>query len=343
MSEFERLPVVDFHAHATPDPFKVAVERGELWHGLGPRTGELQHAGFRRSVTERLADMEASGVDMQVVTPNAGFYQYDKDPRVTQEIARSCNEWIAELVREYPQHFAGMGTLPMQDTDRAIRELEYSVNELGLKGAMVSDHVESHTYDEPRFLPIFQAAADLDALIFFHQGGDTCVRGRIDRFGLPNGVGNLTERTLCFCALVFGGVIDKCPGLKPLLAHGGGYVPYGIGRLDKIAGVFETENVPGRLVPPFGRKEGEYDLQRPPSSYLKSFYYDSCVYDGAPLRYLLDAVGSDRVVLGSDYPAPMYLDDPARWVDRLDALAPEEKAAILRGNAAALGIGREQL
>jgi aminocarboxymuconate-semialdehyde decarboxylase len=340
MTELGHLPVVDFHAHATPDPFKEAMARGESWHGLGPGTGELQHAGFRRSVTDRLGDMEASGVDMQVVTPNAGFYQYDKDPRITQQIARDCNEWIAELVRKHPRSFAGMGTLPMQDTDLAVQELEYAVHELGLEGAMVSDHVESHTYDEPRFLPIFQAAADLDALVFFHQGGDTCVRGRIDRYSLPNGVGNLTERTLCFGALVFGGVIDKCPGLKPLLAHGGGYVPYGAGRLDKIAGVFETASAPGRLVPPFGRKDGEYELQRPPSSYLQSFYYDCCVYDAAPLRYLVDAVGVDRVVLGSDYPAPMYLDDPAGWVEGLDALRPDEKTAILRGNAAALGIAR---
>jgi aminocarboxymuconate-semialdehyde decarboxylase len=146
----------------------------------------------------------------------------------------------------------------------------------------------------------------------------------------------LTERTLAFSSLVFGGVMDKCPRLTPLLAHGGGYVPYGVPRLDKIAGAFEGGYPAGPLEPPFGLGAGEELLPKAPSEYLRRFYYDCCTYSGPVLRFLIDAVGSDRVVLGTDYPAPMFLIDPVRWINGLDCLTAEEKTAILSENASRL-------
>lgn len=331
-----RLPVIDIHTHVTPDRFKEAIRASGTWHGLGGRAGELHHAGFARSLPERLAEMDALGVDMQLVTPTVGFYQYGNDPETTALIARDCNDAVAELVRRHPSRFAGLATLPMQDVPAAVRELERAVGELHLKGAIVSDHVGELTYDDPRFLPFFRAAERLGAIVFLHQGGDTCVKQRISRYSLPNAVGNLTERTLAFATLVFGGVMDRCPDLKVLLAHGGGYAAFGAGRLDKVAGALEGGDPAAGLQPPFGRGDGDFVLTRPPSSYLSRFYYDCCTFSGPALRFLIDAVGVDRVMLGTDYPAPMVLRDGVNWVRGLDCLTAGEKRAILSTNAMAL-------
>jgi aminocarboxymuconate-semialdehyde decarboxylase len=282
--------------------------------------------------------MDATGVDLQLITPTAGFYQYDNELETTKAIARECNNEIAEIVEEYPTRFAGLGTVPLQDPSSAIAELERLTQNLKLRGVMISDHVAGRTYDEPEFLPFFQAAEQMGAIVFFHQGGDTVVNHRIRRYRLGNAIGNLTERTLAFAALVFGGVMDRCPDLKPLLAHAGGYTAYGISRMDKVAGALEGGyQRTGRLVPPFGMETSAgYQLRRAPSEYLNRFYYDSCTYSGPALRFLIDQVGIDRVVLGTDHPAPMYQRDPVNWVNGLAELTPAEKNAILSKNAAGL-------
>lgn len=332
------MPVIDMHAHVSPDRYKEAIERDGTWHGLGPVAGELDRAGyFNRSIAERLEDMDRDGIDAQLVTPTAGFYQYENDLEKTVTIARDCNDAVAELVDQHPGRFHGLGTLPMQDVPSAVEELERVMGELGMKGVMVSDHVAGKTYDEPEFMPFFQAAERLGAIVFFHQGGDTCVGFRTSRYKLSNAVGNLTERTLTYSALVFGGVLDRCPDLKLLLAHGGGYTAYGVARLDKVAGALEGGDPAGGLTPPFGRgKDDLYELSQPPSSYLDRFYYDCCTYSEPALRFLVDAVGIDRVVLGTDYPAPMTLQDSVNWVRGMTSLTDAEKDAILSGNATAL-------
>jgi aminocarboxymuconate-semialdehyde decarboxylase len=331
------MPVIDVHAHLTPQRFKDSVEASGSWHGLGPETGELQWPGFTRSLDERLADMDVMGVDVQVLSPNDGFYQYDKSVDLTTTVARECNDEIAEVVERHPSRFVGLGTLPMQNVDAAINELVRAVDVLGLRGAMIDDHVNGRTYDDLAFRPFFKAAERLGALLFFHQGGPTAVSARISRYSLPNAIGNLADRTVTFASLVHGGVLDACPDLKLLLAHAGGYAAFGAGRLDKAAGAFEGGYPDEPLAPPFGAA-WDYDLRidRPPSTYLTQFLYDCCTYDGAALRFLIDRVGVGRVMLGSDYPAPMFLKDPVQWVLGLDELTADEKQAIVSDNASAL-------
>jgi aminocarboxymuconate-semialdehyde decarboxylase len=284
------MPIIDVHAHVSPERFQAAVRDGGTWHGLGRAAGQLEHAGFRTPLPQRLADMDAVGIDMQLLSPTVSFYQYHNELATTTAVARDCNDAIAELVEQHPTRFAGLATLPMQYIPSAIDELERAMRELDMKGVIVNDHVNGRTYDEPEFLPFFKAVEAAGAVIFFHQGGDTCVKSRISRYSLPNGVGNLTERTLSFAALVFGGVMDKCPDLKVLLGHGGGYAAFGAGRLDKVAGVFEGGYPQGGLEPPFGRgADDRYVLTKPPSTYLSQFYYDCCTYSGAALRFLIDA------------------------------------------------------
>jgi aminocarboxymuconate-semialdehyde decarboxylase len=324
------MPVIDMHAHVTPERFKKAIRERGAWHGLDSRAGELGLGGFDKTLSERLDEMDALGVDVQLVTPNVGFYQYGNDLEVTLLVARECNDEIAEMAEQHPDRFAGLATLPMQDVPSAITEMERAMLTLGLRGVIVSDHVAGKTYDEPEFIPFFQAAEELGAIVFFHQGGDTVVNHRIRRYKLGNAVGNLTERALVYATLVFGGVLDRFPDLKPYLAHGGGYTSFGIARMDKVAGALEDPSS-GGFIPPFGAGDG-FSQMLPPSAYLDRFVYDCCTYSGPALRYLIDTVGVDRVVLGSDYPAPMFLNDPVRWVEGLPELSAVEKEAILRDN-----------
>jgi aminocarboxymuconate-semialdehyde decarboxylase len=328
------MQVVDIHAHVTPDRYKEAIRSHGSWYGLGPEAGELNRPGFRLSIPERIAVMDRNGVDRQLITPTDGFFQYDNDLDTTARIAEECNQEIAEICDRYPTRFTGLGTVPMQDIPAAIAELTRCMKELDLKGVIVGDHVNNRNYDEPEFLPFFQAAEALGAILFFHRGDTTVVGARTRRYSLSNGIGNLTDRALTFANLVFGGVMDKCPKLKPLLAHGGGYVAFGIGRLDKIAGAFEGSYPDGPLTPPFPQPESQYKLKRPPSTYMSQFYYDCCTFDGRALRFLIDTVGIDRVMAGSDAPAPMELLDLANWVKGLTELTADEKDAILRRNAA---------
>jgi aminocarboxymuconate-semialdehyde decarboxylase len=340
------VPVIDLHAHVTPQRFQAAIRATGEWHGLTATTGEIEVPGFRRPLDERLRDMDAIGVDVQAVSPNAGFYQYGNDPAVTALIARECNDEIAEMVAGHPDRFAGLATLPMQDVPAAVEELERCIRELGMRGAMVNDHVNGRTFDEPEFLPFWEAAERLAAVVFFHQGSDTVVTSRIDRYHLDNSVGNLTERALTFGALVGGGVMDRFPRLKVLLGHAGGYTAFGIARMDRAwqAGhelVADGVDPAVALGGEFGAEEELKGApggaaQRPPSDYLRSFWYDSCTYTEATLRYLVDAVGSDRVVLGTDYPAPMILPDAVTWIRGLESLSADDKDAILSRSPAAL-------
>jgi aminocarboxymuconate-semialdehyde decarboxylase len=320
------------HAHVTPQRFKDAIAETGNWHGLEASVGELGRGGWDKSLEERLAEMDELGVDLQLVTPCVGFYQYQREVDFTTMVARECNDEIVEMVERHPDRFTGLATLPMQAPAAAIAELERVMGVAGMRGAIINDHVVGRTYDEPEFLPFFSAAQDLEALLFFHQGGDTVVNHRIQRYRLGNAVGNLTERALVFATLVFGGVLDRFPGLRLLLAHGGGYAPYGVRRMDKVAGALPGD-FDGGMRPPFPGDDG-FAQSMPPSDYLGRFFYDCCTYDGPVLRFLIDTVGIDQVVLGTDYPAPMFLHDPVNWVRGLSELSEVEKEAILTTNPA---------
>ena len=211
----------------------------------------------------------------------------------------------------------------------AVAEMERAMGDLGFKGITIGDHVNGRELDEPQFRPFWRSVEEMGAVVFFHQCSSTVVEHRTTRYGLPNVVGNLVERALTFGSLVFGGVMDEFPDLKICFGHAGGYTAFGIARMDKGYEAGALENMP------------EFDdarsfIRRPPSDYLRRFYYDSCTYTEASLRFLIDMVGIDQVVLGTDYPAPMAEDHPVEWINKMDALSPVEKDAILCANPARL-------
>jgi aminocarboxymuconate-semialdehyde decarboxylase len=226
------------------------------------------------------------------------------------------------MTTAHPDRFLGLAMLPMQDIDAAIEELSRAVLSLGLCGAMIGDHVNGVALDSPHLRPLWKAAEELDAVIFLHQSKAPLVASRIDRYGLTNAIGNPVERTTSFAALVFGGVMDAFPDLKVCLAHGGGYVCFGAGRMDWAWR---------------WRPEARVYLAQPPSKYLPRFYYDSITHDGAALRYLIDSVGLDRVVFGTDFPGFAAAGNgdsyqPVAWIRELQNLTELEKEAILSTN-----------
>ena len=308
---------IDIHAHLTPQCFLQAMAAGQSWHGVKP--GDMFVAP--RNVwtpQQRIDDMNSLGVDVQVVSTGAAFYFYDRDPQVISEMHRECNEEVHQMTMDYPERFEGFAQIPMQDVNTAIAELEYAVTQLGLVGAMINDTANGLPYDDPSLLPLWQAAEQMGAILFIHQqGGDTLVTPRSNRYHLPNTIGNLVDRAVTFASFVFGGVMDKCPDLKICLAHAGGYTCFGVGRMDR-----------GWQV----RSEARVNIQQPPSTYLNRFYYDCLTHSEAALRMVIDTVGIDRVVFGTDWPADMAIDQPVSWVLGLESLTQDEKDAILWKN-----------
>jgi aminocarboxymuconate-semialdehyde decarboxylase len=254
---------------------------------------------------------------VHVVSPYVGFYNYELPVEAARATAQAINDEIADMARTRPERFAGLGTLPMQDVKASIAELERCMVKLGLKGAEINDHINGRTLEEPEFRPFWKAAEQMGACIFFHQAGETLVAARSKRYHLPNTIGNLADRAVTFATLVFGGVMDAHPDLKIVLGHGGGYTCFGIGRMDH-----------GWQV----RSEARVHITQPPSAYLRRFYYDCIVYDEPALRYLIDRVGVDRVVFGTDWPYDMALDWPVSWILGMASLTQEEKEAILWKN-----------
>jgi aminocarboxymuconate-semialdehyde decarboxylase len=314
------MRTIDVHAHISPEACFEAMRQGKSWHGISPDETFNGHKYNPRTMwtpEQRIDDMDSLGVDVHVLSTGAFFYFYDRDAAQVTAMDRECNDYVSQLTREHPTRFAGLANLPLQDVRASVAELERSVTQLGLKGAMIGDHVNGKTYDDPEFFPLWQVAEQLGAVIFIHQGGSTVVSSRLDRYHLPNTVGNLADRAVTFASFVFGGVMDQYPDLKVCLAHGGGYTCFGAGRMDR-----------GWQV----RSEARVNIQKPPSSYLNKFYYDCLTHSEEALRMLIDMVGIDKVVFGTDWPFDMCMDWPVAWLLKMESITQEEKEAILWRN-----------
>jgi len=329
------MRAIDIHAHLVPQSLWRTVAAGQAWYGyrhqpgegLGTMVSEGKATGFaspkvRFTTQERLKDMDAQGVDVQVVSIHTPFFGYHLDPGQGRQLAREVNDEIAGMTREAPQRIAGLATLPVQDVKAAIDELERAVTVLGLKGAELDTMVNGENWDEAKFLPLFKAAEAMGAVLFFHpQPQHNFLTRLTTRYGLYNSLGVIVEDALVVAVLIFGGILDACPELKVCIAHGGGPACYAMGRLDRG---WET------------RPDARKNIQQPPSSYQRRLYYDTVTGNEAALRFLLDQVGADRVVLGSDWPFVPWNPSPVAWVQGLKSLSQEEKDRILWRNLEAL-------
>jgi aminocarboxymuconate-semialdehyde decarboxylase len=335
------MRTIDIHAHLIPQSLWHTVASGREWYGTrfepGDGLGSTVTNGKRFRIAtpkvrftpeERLADMDAQGVDVQVLSIHMPLASYHLAATQGRQLAREVNDEIAALTRQWPQRFAGLATLPVQDVGAAIDELDRAVNVLGLKGAELDTEVNSDNWDDPRFLPLFKAAEAMGAVLFFHpQPHHNLILQRTGRYALANSLGVIVEDTLIVAILIFSGILDACPDLKVCIAHGGGLACFGMGRLDH-----------GWRVRPEAREH----IAKPPSSYQRRLHYDCVVGSEAALRFLIDRVGADRVVLGSDWPFVRWDPSPVAWVEGLQSLHQEEKDKILWQNTTKLlGLGQK--
>ena len=329
------MRAIDIHAHLVPKSLWQAADAGRDWYGfrhepgdgVGTMVGDGKRTHFaspkvRFTPEERLKDMDTQGVDVQVISIHTPFFGYHLDPAQGRALARDVNDEIAAMARQWPRRFAGLATLSVQDVTAAIDELERAVTVLGLKGAELDTVVNGENWDEPKFLPLFKAAEAMGAVLFFHpQPQHNFMLQRTTRYGLFNSLGVIVEDAIVVAILIFGGVLDACPDLKVCVAHGGGPACFAMGRLDR-----------GWQ----GRAAARGGAQRPPSTYQRRLYYDSVTGSEEALRFLLDRVGADRVVLGSDWPFVPWHPSPVAWVQGLQTLTPDEKDKILWRNLESL-------
>ena len=269
------------------------------------------------TLAARFDDMDAMGVDMQVISLSPTQYFYTVDDRdMASSVTTAANERIAETCAAHPDRLAGLGTVSLQYPDLAAAQLHRAMRDQGLRGVEISSHVNGANISDRQFDAFWTTADELGAIVFLHPWG-TNVGDRLKRHYLGNTVGQPMETAIALSNLIFEGTLDRHPGVKIVAAHGGGYLPLYINRSDHAYSV--RPEVCG--------------CAHHPSTYLSRIWFDSLVYEPEHLRRLIEVVGASQVVLGTDYPFDMGHYDPAGLFTNLD---PDTQAAIAGGNAAAL-------
>ncbi|MFJ1969644.1 amidohydrolase family protein [Streptomyces sp. NPDC087903] len=325
-------PTVDVHAHILLPEVEALVAglpglaeaRALDARRNGPAALAVSGAMVREvvpratDVTLRLAAMDAQGVDVQLVSPSPSHYHYWADEPTAEKVYRLANEATAAHCAQAPDRLKGLGLVPLQHPDQAVRALEHALD-MGLSGVEISSHAPGRELSDPAYEPFWTRAEQTGAILFLHPFGCT-LDDRLDQWYLSNVVGQPTENAVALSHLIFSGVLDRHQELTLIAAHGGGYLPTHIGRSDHA---WSTRSDVGA------------GCAHMPSSYLGRLYFDSLVHDPHVLRELVRAVGADRVLLGSDFPFDMGTGDPVGAL-RAARLPDAHFHAVRGGNAAAL-------
>ena len=268
------------------------------------------------SAEKRIEECDASGVTVQVLSTVPVMFSYWAKPQDGAEVAAFLNDHIAEIVGEFPLRFVGLGTVPMQDVDLAIHELE-RCKSIGLAGVQIGTNVNQLNLSEPGFFDFFTACVELGMAVFVHpweMAGETDMA----KYWLPWLVGMPAEISRAICSLIFSGTLERLPNLRVCFAHGGGAFPATLGRIE------HGYNVRPDLC--------AVDNPNNPRKYLDRMYFDSLVHDAATLQFLVDMVGTEKIALGTDYPFPLGELEPGKLIDTMlyDDAAKER---LLNGTA----------
>ena len=320
---------IDMHAHILPHDWpdigrKYNVTGIPYLERLDGRTIIMKDGRFFREIWSnswdtraRIEDYAQYGVSVQVISTVPILFCYHADSKHTLELAQYLNDHVAEQQRAWPRNIIALGTLPMQDTDLAIDEMRRIREELGLCGFQIGSHINELNFNEPELFPIFEAASDLDMAILVHPW-EMMGRENMSQYWLPWLVGMPAEMSRAICSLIFGGVMERLPDLRFCFAHGGGSFPYTIGRIE------HGFNMRPDLV--------AVDNDVNPRDYLGRFFVDSVTHDPQALRYLIDVVGAENVMFGSDYPFPLGEQEPGRIIASL-GLAEQQQKGLYHANA----------
>ncbi|MGE5217660.1 MAG: amidohydrolase family protein [Chloroflexota bacterium] len=320
---------IDIHHHYVPtqlieetrrngEALGVAVSEQRGSYALsfaGSKPHRLQPPIF--DVEGHIAAMEQGRVGLATLEANTNSLGYRLSGTQGEAWCKLYNECVAALVHQRPDRFVGMAIVPLQEPARAAKVLEHAITEHNFRGAFIGTNVSGRYYNSKDFDPFWAKAEELDLLVVIHPEHIAGAE-RMTEFGLNAVCGNPADSTLCLGYMLYSGVFDRFPKLKICALHGGGFLPYHLGRFDKE---FET-----------GKKIRPAQALKPPSGYLKNLYFDTLVYDTDTLEYLRAKVGADRLMLGTDYPYTL-----GDWlgVEKVQALncAQAEKDAILERNA----------
>ena len=265
----------------------------------------------------RMQEFDNTDVDIQVLSTLPVLFSYWADDNECLKLSIFLNNHLADITNSYPNHFLGLGTIPMQNTDYAIKEMDRCINDLKLSGIILGSNINGENLSEGKFIPVFEHAEKLGCSIFIHPW-EMMGQTDMEKYWLPWLVGMPAETSRAICSIIFGGVLEKYPDLKIAFAHGGGTFPFTIGRIDH-----------GYKVRP---DLCAIDNAKLPSSYLKHFYVDSLVHDEKSMSFLLDKMGPEQIALGSDYPFPLGEFHPGKLIEEMD-LSNSVKQRILAGTA----------
>jgi aminocarboxymuconate-semialdehyde decarboxylase len=325
---------IDIHCHylnpeaaAKVAPLNPAQHEAQVKfaNALTRETNVKQHqerAPKLSNIEVRLKDMDRMGIDIQAVSPAPNQTYYWTEPRLGAELARVVNERIAEIVAKWPQRFVGLGTVPLQDADLAVNELNYCVKTLGLRGVEINGNVNGMDLTDGRLglEKFFAKVQELDVIIFMHPTGYTQGERLLDHY-FNNVIGNPLETTVAASHLIFDGVMERYPKLKVLLPHAGGYLAHYWARMDHAWKA---------------RPDCRTVIKKKPSASLERFYFDTITFDRQMLENMVERYGAEHVVLGTDYPYDMGMEHPVDFIGGTPGISPADKDRIMGGNAARL-------
>ena len=318
---------IDAHAHILTDETMKLLEKetpkvAPKLTSIGNDMYELSIAGtpyrpFPKGgfdIEQRLKDMAASDVDMQVLSITPQTFLYNQDAGLTTTSSIIQNDQIAKHVKDYPKRFYGLATLPMQVPKAAADELTRAITKLGMKGAQIASNIMGKNLDEPEFEPVWQVANQHSAFFMIHPN-NVAGADRLKNYYLNNLIGNPLDTTIAAASLVFGGVIERYPNIRFFMVHGGGFTPYQAGRWQHGWHV---------------RPEPQKHLKKPPAETIRTFYWDTILHGKPALEFLVKEFGAAHVMLGSDYPYDMGTFECARQVKAL-SISEIDKVTILNG------------
>lgn len=326
---------IDIHTHIMPEQMPNWTQKfgyGEFIH-LEQRNckacmmkgdqlfREVEENCYKEEV--RIKEMDDTGVTIQVLSTIPVLFNYWANPADGLETSRFLNDHIAETVSKKPERFMGLGTVPLQDIDMAIKEMERCVKELQLPGLEIGSNINGKNLSSKDFFPFYEAAEQLGCAIFVHPW-EMMGEQQMQQYWLPWLVGMPAETSRAICSMIFGGVFENFPKLRVAFAHGGGSFPFTIGRIE------HGFDVRPDLV--------AIDNTANPRDYIGKFWVDSLVHDKKAMEFLVDVMGDDKICLGSDYPFPLGEHHPGKLIEKMKLDKKTTKKLLYKNAEEWLGI-----